>query len=209
MFKKTLIAMGTLALALGMQAHADSVAPEKADGAHMKDPQAQQAKKTPAERRAGIRKMAQESLNEIYSKYPDAKDQIAKAAGYAVFNTGSVQVIFLGAGGGDGVAVRNGKETFMKVAQAKAGLGLGAKNSRLVLVFTDKAAFDKFVNKGWAFEGQATAAAKAGDTGGGIAGATLIAPKVYGYQFTENGLTAEATVAAGKYFKDKELNQGK
>ncbi|UXY16152.1 YSC84-related protein [Chitiniphilus purpureus] len=211
MFTKALMAAGTLALILGMPVHATGeTAPEQADGdTKTNAQQANQNKKSPAERRAAIRAMARESLNEIYGKHPQAKEQIQKAAGYAVFNTGSVQVLFLGAGGGEGVAVSGGKETFMGVAQAKAGLGLGAKNSRLVLVFTDKATYDKFVNKGWVFEGQGTAAAKAGDTGGAIAGAALIAPKVYAYQFTEHGLTAEVTVAGSKYFRDKELNQGK
>ncbi|HSC79240.1 MAG TPA: YSC84-related protein [Chitinolyticbacter sp.] len=208
MLKTTLSLLASSVLLVGIQAYADNVAPETATGAS-KEPQAQsQPKKSPAERRAGIRKMAQESLNEIYAKHPKAKDDIAKAAGYAVFNTGSVQVVFLGAGGGEGVAVSGGKETFMSVVQAKAGLGLGAKNTRLVLVFTDAAAYKKFITQGWTLEGQGTAAAKAGDSGGDVSGAALVSKGVYAYQFTENGLTAEVTVAGGKYSVNKELNSG-
>lgn len=208
MLKHTLSVLAGALLVAGIQVHAEN-APETSNGAQHNVQSAEQAKKSPSERRAGIRKMAQESLNEIYAKHPKAKDDIAKAAGYAVFNTGSVQVVFLGAGGGEGVAVSGGKETFMNVVQAKAGLGLGAKNSRLVLVFTDAAAYKKFITKGWTLEGQGTAAAKAGDAGGDVTGAAPIAKGVYAYQFTENGLTAEVTVAGGKYSVDKELNRGK
>ncbi|AOY00697.1 YSC84-related protein [Jeongeupia sp. USM3] len=171
-----------------------------------------EAQATPAaEQRAKIRQMASDTLADVYKAHPDAEATIAKSAGYAVFDTGGAMILFAGAGGGSGVAVSlpSKKETFMGVAQAKAGLGLGIKNSRLVLVFTSPKSFNKFVTSGWAFGGDATAAAKASDKGVGLTGATMITKGVYAYQFTESGLTAEATVGGSKYFVDKKLNSGK
>ncbi|BCL76585.1 hypothetical protein JHS3_23210 [Jeongeupia sp. HS-3] len=167
--------------------------------------------KTPAAQRAKIRQIANETLADLYKAHPDTQAAIAKSAGYAVFDTGGAMILFAGAGGGSGVAVSlpSKKETFMGVAQAKAGLGLGIKNSRLVLVFLSQKSFNKFITSGWAFSGEATAAAKANDKGIGLTGASMISRDVYAYQFTENGLTAEATVAGSKYYVDKKLNAGK
>jgi|GEM_PF-5962244 len=59
-----------------------------------------------------------------------------------------------------------GKKTFMRMVESQAGLGLGIKKFMLVWVFDDKEAFDSFVNSGWTFDAQATAAAKDGKKGG-------------------------------------------
>ncbi len=165
-------------------------------------------KKSPDERRAEIRKVTKETLETVYQKHPTAKDAIAKSAGYAVFNNGSATVIFAGAGGGSGMAVdpATGHEVFMQMIQLKGGIGLGVKNSRLVLVFNDKASFHKFVTKGWVLGGEAAASAKAGDVGGGLEGARSLGNGVYAYQFTENGADAEVTVTGTKYSIDHDLS---
>lgn len=164
------------------------------------------SQKTPAQRRAEIDQNTKKTLAEVYKKYPKAKAQIAAAAGYAVFRTGGLTVVFLGAGGGEGVAISKDKKTYMTMLQGKVGLGLGAKETKEVLVFTDQAAFDNFVSKGWTADANATAAAAAADKGASISGAKPVAKGVYLYQFTENGLVAEATIAGSKYTVDKELN---
>ncbi|AZN35315.1 lipid-binding SYLF domain-containing protein [Iodobacter ciconiae] len=163
--------------------------------------------KTPAERRAAIDQTAQETLAQIYKKYPKAKSQIAKAPAYAVFRTGGFQAVFVGAGGGDGVAVAKGKRTYMNMLQGKVGLGLGAKETREVWVFTSKDAYNKFIYSGWSASGEVGAAAKAGQSGAQIAGAKHLSKDVYVYQFTENGLTAEVTVNGAKYMVSDELNK--
>jgi lipid-binding SYLF domain-containing protein len=163
--------------------------------------------KTPAERRAAIDKATQETLSKVYKKFPKAKSQIAKASAYAVFRTGGFQAVFVGAGGGDGVAVEGGKRTYMDMVQGKLGLGLGAKEMREVWVFTSKEAYTQFVTSGWSASGEAGAAAKAGKAGAQIAGAKHLSKDVYVYQFTENGLTAEATVNGAKYMVNDDLNK--
>ena len=170
---------------------------------------AHQPKKSPAERRAAIDKATAKTLAEVYKKYPKARGQIARASGYAVFHTGGIQALFLGAGAGEGVAISHGKKTYMGMIQGKVGLGLGVKDAREVWVFTTPKAYKAFVDSGWSADASAGATAKAGDTGAQVAGAVRLADDVYVYQFSENGLIAEATVAGSKYSKDDELNTKK
>ncbi|QLI82399.1 hypothetical protein HZU75_13180 [Chitinibacter fontanus] len=188
------------AMTLSTPIWAEGNAPDKSHA------ESKEQQKTPAQRRAEIDKVSQHSLAQIYKKYPAAKAQIAKAAGYAVFRTGGFTAVFLGAGGGEGVAVSKGKKTYMTMVQGKVGLGLGAKETQEVLVFTEQTAFDNFVNSGWTADANATAAAKASEKGVGITGAKQVAQGIYVYQLTKTGLVAEATVAGSKYSVDKELN---
>lgn len=162
--------------------------------------------RTAAQRRADIDKVTQETMAMIYKNHPTARAQIAKAAGYAVFRTGGMTVLFLGVGAGEGAAMSKGNTTYMKMFEGKAGLGLGAQEMREVLVFTDQATFDKFVSSGWSADASASAIAKYGNKGGGIAGAKMVAKGVYAYQFADGGVVAEATVAGSKYTVDKDLS---
>ncbi|WP_283150947.1 YSC84-related protein [Silvimonas soli] len=203
MNKKWLVIPAAVALLFGAQAYADEMpATGGSAGANAKSPE---------EQRQAVRAVTKDTLETVYKKHPTAKDAIAKSAGYAVFNNGSATILFAGAGGGEGLAVNqsDGHEIFMRMVQVKGGLGLGIKNTRLVLIFPNKEAFHKFVTKGWVFGGEAGASAKAGDTGGGFEGARAVGEGVYAYQFTENGADAEVTVSGTKYYVDKDLNKGK
>jgi lipid-binding SYLF domain-containing protein len=63
------------------------------------------------------------------------------------------------------------KETFMKMIELQAGLGLGIKKFRLVWVFEGETGLDNFINSGWEIGGQTTAAAQASGQGVSFAGA--------------------------------------
>lgn len=159
------------------------------------------------QQRAAIRKESDQILAMLYKAHPAARDKVAKAPGYATFNAGGVTFLFVGGTGGEGVAIDNATKhaTYMKAAQISVGLGLGFKDQSLVMIFKNKKAFDQFVNKGWEFGGQGSAAAKVNKTGGAAAGSID-----YGdfevYQLTKNGLMAEVTVTGTKYSKDPDLN---
>ena len=181
--------------------------PVLADSAFNPESRSSVEQKTPAERRAAIDKATQETLSLVYKKFPKAKSQIARASAYAVFRTGGFQAVFVGAGGGEGVAVKGKKRTYMDMLQGKVGLGLGAKETREVWVFTSKDSYNKFVTSGWSAGGEAGAAAKAGKAGAQITGAKHLAKHVYVYQFTENGLMAEATINGTKYIVNDDLNK--
>ena len=94
----------------------------------------------------------------------------------------------------------------MKMLQVQAGLGFGIKKDRLIFVFETQQGLGNFVNRGWEFGGQASAAAMVVDRGGTFAGAVSVMPGVYVYQLTETGLSASLTLGATKFFKDEDLH---
>lgn len=158
--------------------------------------------------RADIRKMAGETLERLYTTQPSVKKAINGAAGYAVFSNFGMKILFAGGGSGKGLAVSNesGKETFMKLIEVQAGLGMGVKKFRLIWVFENQVDLDGFINSGWEISGQATAAAQTSGEGGAFAGAMSIKPGVWLYQLTDDGLALELTAKGTKYYKDDKLN---
>jgi lipid-binding SYLF domain-containing protein len=156
-----------------------------------------------------IRAMAQDTLHRLYKADPKAKAAVEKAAGYAVFSNLGVKILVAGSGNGQGIAVDNKSkhETFMKMLELQAGLGMGVKKFRVVFVFDNGKALNSFVNSGWQFGGQSTAAAKVGGKGGAMAGAVSVSDGVWMYQLTDKGLAAEITAKSTKYYKDDDLNK--
>ncbi len=161
---------------------------------------------TAGDKRDSIMDMHDAALQELYEKRPEIRKYIKKAPGYAVFSDVNVNLIFVSAATGHGVAVKgNGKKTYMKMAQVGIGLGLGIKDFRAIFIFENEAAFDKFVSKGWEFEAQADAAAKAEEKGGAASGAASFQDfKIY--KITKSGIAIQATIAGTKYWKNAELN---
>ncbi|HTL46480.1 MAG TPA: YSC84-related protein [Verrucomicrobiae bacterium] len=162
------------------------------------------------QQRTKIRTMAQKTLSELYAVQPGAQQAIKNAQGYAVFSNFGMKILVAGGGKGAGIAVQNktGRETFMKMVELQAGLGIGVKQFRLIWVFDTFTAFDSFVNSGWTLGAQATAAAQIKDVGGAYQGAIAVSPGVWLYQLTDNGLALELTAKGTKYYKDKDLNKG-
>ena len=161
-----------------------------------------------AEKQKDINKMAQATLQQLYKAQPIAKPAVAKAYGYAVFSNTGVKILLAGSGNGQGVAINNHTkhETYMKMLQVQAGLGVGVTKFRVVFVFDTEPAFNGFVNSGWEFGGQSTAAAKTGEKGGAMAGAASVAEGVWMYQLTEKGLALDISATGTKYYKDDDLN---
>jgi lipid-binding SYLF domain-containing protein len=155
------------------------------------------------------RKMAAETLQDLYKLQPTAKAAIEKSAGYAVFNNMGAHVFLVSTARGSGIAVnsRTKQETFMKMLSAGAGLGMGVKDYRVIFIFENDKAMAQFLNSGWSGSGQADAAAKAGNSGGAYSGAVEVAPGVWVYQITKNGLALQLTLQGTKYYKDDDLNK--
>ena len=172
---------------------------------------------TASQQRASIQKMRNETLNKLYTLQPEARSDIQHAKGYAVFANNSSKILLFGFGSGYGV-VRDkatGKDTYMKMAQGGAGLGMGIKQQRTVLVFHDKAALETFIRQGYMVGADANAAAKYDDKGiapiaastSGVASDTASLPsKVNVYDLTEKGLAAQATINGYKYWPDAALD---
>jgi lipid-binding SYLF domain-containing protein len=202
----------SIILSLGATSFAPALAEEpmgttkaEAKEAPKETPQAE----TKADRtRQAIRKSAQDTLEKLYERQPQARTAIEKAAGYAVFTNFGTKIFVAGGGSGKGLAVDNKtkKETFMKMVEVQAGLGFGVKKYNLIWVFSTQERLNTFINSGWELGGQTSAGAKAGDKGASLQGAVSISPGVWLYQLTDTGLALELTAKGTKYYKDKNLN---
>jgi len=161
-----------------------------------------------AKEQAEVRKAGQDALAAVYKLAPSARKAVESAAGYAAFSNFGMKILVAGGGSGKGIAVNNKTKatTYMKMAEVQAGLGFGAKKFQVVWVFETDAALNNFINSGWEFGGQATAAAKAGDKGSAYQGAVAVSPGIWIYQVTDKGLALELTAKGTKYYKDSDLN---
>ena len=167
------------------------------------------AKDSPDKKRDKTRKMASETLQDLYKLQPESKKALQKAAGYAVFNNMGTNILLLSTARGAGVAVnsKSKQETFMKMISAGAGLGLGVKDYRVIFLFDDDKALGRFLDSGWSGSAQSDAAAKAGKSGAAYSGAVEVDPGVWVYQITKNGLALQLTLQGTKYYKDDDLNK--
>ena len=161
---------------------------------------------TPGEKRSTIKAETQKTLGELYAAKPEAKDKVANASGYGYFSNVNVNLLVLSTENGYGVVHDNksGADTYMKMGGAGVGLGMGAKDTRVIMIFTDPAVMENFVTKGWTASAGADATAKSKDDGS-AAGATVM-PGMEVYQFTKAGLALQATVQGTKFWPDDSLN---
>jgi lipid-binding SYLF domain-containing protein len=164
--------------------------------------------KTKEQKQAEIRKQSQQTLTKLYAAKPSTKATIKAAAGYSTFSDFGMKILIAGGGKGQGMVVDNAtqKITYMKMVEVQAGLGVGAKKFPTIFVFETKDAMDHFINNGWEFGGEATAAATTGDKGEAYQGAVSVMPGVWMYQLTDKGVALELAGKGTKYYKDDELN---
>ena len=160
-----------------------------------------------AKKQAEIRKVTATSLEKFYKADPKLKEAVAKSPGYAVFTTYGLSFLIGGAGGKGLVHdMKTKRDTYMDMAQASAGLQIGASESETLIIFKSPQAMAQFVDKGWEFGGGgAVQAGAAGKSVGAAGGENVIADGLY-YTLTKNGLQAGGAVAGTKFWKDKELN---
>ena len=165
--------------------------------------------KTVAQQRQEILQKNKQILKALYATEPKAKDIIEKSVGYATFSNFGMKILIAGGGSGTGVVINkfNSKPIYMNMAEVQAGLGFGLKSFQNIFIFQNEAALNDFVNSGWTFGGQVTAAAKYEKDGGAYQDATVVAPGVLMYQLTDSGLAAEITGKGTKYYKDSTLNK--
>lgn len=158
--------------------------------------------------RAEVRKSTNAVLNKLYKVQPAARKIIAAAPGHAVFSNFGMKILFAGGGTGNGIAVNRetGQETFMKMMEVQAGLGIGIKKFGLVFVFQDRRALDNFISAGWEASAQTSAEALTDGKGVALKGAFMVSPGVWVYQVAEDGLALDATIKGTKYFRNDDLN---
>ncbi len=162
---------------------------------------------TVEQKRAAVQNMKNVVLAELYAQKPDVRNQVATSSGYAVFSNANINLIFASFGGGYGVVHENtsGADTYLKLGEFGVGFGAGIKDFRVVMVFHDRDALQRFMDYGVAVGAQADAAAVANDQGGAVGG-ELTLDNITVYQITEAGLALQATVKGTKFWRDPELN---
>lgn len=162
---------------------------------------------TVEERQRTILDMREEVLAELYRIKPDVRGQLDRAAGYAVFTNANVNLLFASFGGGYGVVRNNqsGRDSYMKMGELGFGIGAGIKDFRVVMVFHNQDALQRFDEYGLALSAQADAAAVAGRQGAAVGGEAT-ADNITVYQFTKSGLALQALIKGAKFWQDEELN---
>lgn len=156
-------------------------------------------------KQAEIQAAVSQTLTEFYKASPKLKEAVKNAPGYAVFTTYGLSFV-VGGSGGSGL-VHNNKtktDTYMSLAQASAGLQIGASQTRYLFVFNDAAAMQKFIDSGWEAGAEGGAGAGTGkDAVGGTVG-QFTGGNVY--SLTKTGFQAGGAFAGTKVWKDKDLN---
>jgi len=154
---------------------------------------------------AELQAKVDQTLVEFYKAKPKLKAEVEKAAGYGVFTSYGLTFL-VGGGGGKGLVHDNKSKhiTYMEMAQASAGLQIGAAETRYLFVFKDAKAMQSFIDSGWEAGGEIGAGAGAGkkSAGGSVGQFT----GGYLYSLTKNGFQVGGAVAGTKFWKDKDLN---
>jgi lipid-binding SYLF domain-containing protein len=161
-----------------------------------------------AEQRDYVTKMHDDTLAELFSRDPVFKEKLDRSAGHGVFSNIGTNLILVTTEGGFGVVVdkETGTKTYMRMAGGGLGIGMGAKDCRLVFIFRSKSDVSRFIAGQWTVGADADAAAKAGDQGGEASG-TVKTGGAEIYTLTKNGIALSATVGGTRFYRDDYLNE--
>jgi lipid-binding SYLF domain-containing protein len=155
------------------------------------------------QRRQEIDQNAAATLDELFGQRGNARDLYDQAVGYAVFSATKAGFIVSG-GRGTGVVVnkQSGARTYMRMITGGVGLGIGAQNYDLILLFQTETRLSEFLNGSW--DANTSAQAAAGTDGVGVASTFIDGVAVY--QVTDTGLMAWADVSGTRFRVLRELN---
>jgi len=160
-----------------------------------------------AKKQAEVRKASTVALDKFFKSQPKLKEEVAKSPGYAVFTTYGLSFLVGGAGGkGMVYDAKTRKDTFMDMAQATAGLQIGASETDTLIIFKNEKALNQFIDKGWEFGGAGGAQAGAKGTSVGPGGGENLINDATYYTLTKNGFQAGGALAGTKFWKSKDLN---
>jgi lipid-binding SYLF domain-containing protein len=166
-----------------------------------------------AKQRKAILDMRDATLKRLYKAKPATRNEIAKAEGYAVFDSNQANVILLVAGNGSGVLVDNatGQPTFMKMHRLGTGPGIGFKKYKQILVFKSRKVLDTFKTVGADVTASGDATFKVSAHGDGKVMDTAVSfdPMISVYQITDKGILLQANWGGMAYLPNADLNNAK
>jgi lipid-binding SYLF domain-containing protein len=169
-----------------------------ATGAYAQDKAAQQAE---------VKAKAMKALQDFYKADARIKDAVSRAPGYAVFTTYGLS-LGLGGAGGKGIAhdSKSKKDIYMDIAQASAGLQIGASDTRYLFIFKDSKSLADFIDNGWDASAGAGAGAGTGNSDANVKAGAVAFTGGTAYVLTKAGLQAGVSLGGSKVWMDKDLN---
>ncbi|HEX8875694.1 MAG TPA: hypothetical protein VF777_03035 [Phycisphaerales bacterium] len=150
--------------------------------------------------------MRDAALTRLYKEKPEARAAIDAGAGYGVFSTIAMGAVVGGSNGYGVVEDKSGKRTYMRMASGGLNLGVSATETKLVLVFKDKATLDKFTSETFEWGSSAAAGAKGDKSGGMNEEAGKMTRDITVYQLTDSGFALTANLAGTKFWPEKGMN---
>ncbi|MBY0113472.1 MAG: hypothetical protein K2Y21_11660 [Phycisphaerales bacterium] len=161
---------------------------------------------TTADKQNNTLSMRDATLTRLYKEKPEAKAAIDNGAGYGVFSTIAMGAVVGGSNGYGVVEDKSGKRTYMRMASGGLNLGVSATETKLVLVFKDKATLDKFTSSTFEWGSSAAAGAKGDKSGGMNEEAGKMTRDITVYQLTDTGFALTANLAGTKFWPEKGMN---
>ena len=161
--------------------------------------------KTELETNKTLKKDAESALIWAQEKYPNFKKAVEKAYGYAIFPAVGRARLVLGGAFGKGVVFEQGKLIdYAALIQITIGVQIGGETLSAIVLFSDKAALDRFKNGKVNFNANAAAViVKAG------AEATTRYEQDNVYYFSEGGLLIEVGIGGQKFiYRQAALTKG-
>lgn len=152
-----------------------------------------------------LKKDAEAALIWAQEKYPNFKKAVDKAYGYAIFPAVGRARLVLGGAFGKGVVFEQGKLVgYAALIQVTIGVQIGGETLSAIVLFSDKAALDRFKNGKVNFNANAAAViVKAG------AEATTSYMQDNVYYFSEGGLLIEVGIGGQKFvYRGAALTKG-
>ncbi|MBS0452602.1 MAG: hypothetical protein JSS14_14965 [Proteobacteria bacterium] len=160
-----------------------------------------------ATQQAEVKARAVEALQDFYKADSKIKEAVNKAPGYAVFTTFGLRFV-LGGAGGKGIAHDNKSkgDTYMAIAQASAGVQIGAADARFLFIFKDSKSLADFIENGWDASVGAGAGAGTGNEDANLKAGAIAFTGGKAYVLTKAGLQAGVALGGSKVWRDRDLN---
>jgi lipid-binding SYLF domain-containing protein len=154
------------------------------------------------EKRTFLLSLEERTLADLVANRPDVQPEIDTAVGHAVLSIRLAKVPFIGAGDGLGVVTNatTGERTYLKVGRLDVGGGLGVREYRLVVLFSEQDALEKLAGGKLELSAGVESGAKGTEVGTGAGGIAGSRKKGYAlYQLADTGVSATATVRMISY----------
>ncbi len=152
--------------------------------------------------------MANQTMERLYKKYPETRENIENAYGYGVFQLKAVNLLLYVAGKGLGVVFDNKTRTpvFMDSIRAGTGPGLGYKSLHGVFIFSNETVYTQFTTTGVQLSASADAVVKVAGLGVEVGKAVSLIPGISYYQLTDTGLVLQANWGITEFLRNPYLN---